>query len=114
VTRTAPYYAILKLGRLTIQALKGGILITAPTAGGDVGGDFVAGASPDGVTVAWDLFSDPSGSKLAIDGVHVWSGGSASQPTQVALGDASIDQEHGGSMTITRASIAQRVALPSR
>ncbi|MBU6151647.1 MAG: hypothetical protein KGR25_09375, partial [Chloroflexi bacterium] len=57
IARAGPYYTVVKLGRLTIQALKAGLLITAPVPGGDVKGDFIEGASADGVPVSWQLTS---------------------------------------------------------
>jgi hypothetical protein len=104
ITRAGPYFTVAKLGRLTIQALKAGILITAPAPGGDVKGDFIESASPDGVPVSWQLTSGPVASTLSLDGTQVWSGGSAGTATSVVLGDASPDTEHRGTMTVTSGS----------
>lgn len=71
IARAGPYYTVAKLGRLTIQALKAGILITAPVANGDVNGDFIEGASPDGIPVSWQLTSGPVASTLSLDGTRV-------------------------------------------
>jgi hypothetical protein len=114
IDRSGPYYTIVKLGNLTIQALKGGILITAPAPGGDVKGDFVEAAAPDGSRVSWQLTSDPESSSLSLNGTRGWSGGSADTPRAVVLGDATVDPEHRGEMTITSASVTHRLTIVSR
>ncbi|MBU6151422.1 MAG: hypothetical protein KGR25_08230, partial [Chloroflexi bacterium] len=106
IARAGPYYTVAKLGRLTIQALKAGILITAPIANGDVNGDFIESASPDGIPVSWQLTSGPVASTLSLDGTRVWSGGPVGTATSMVLGDASPDTEHRGALTITSASVA--------
>ena len=104
IARAGPYYTVAKLGRLTIQALKAGLLVTAPVPGGDVKGDFIEGASPNGVPVSWQLTSGPVASTLSLDGNQVWSGGSVGTVTSVVLGDASPDTEHRGALSITSGS----------
>jgi hypothetical protein len=109
IERSSAYYTVLKLGRSTIQALKAGILITAPVPGGDVKGDFIEGASADGVPVSWQLTSSPVTSTLSLDGKQVWSGGSAGHTPSVVLGDASPDTEHRGALTIASGSAIIRI-----
>ncbi|MBU6151774.1 MAG: hypothetical protein KGR25_10010, partial [Chloroflexi bacterium] len=113
IARAGPYYTVLKLGRLTIQALKAGILITAPVPGGDVKGDFIEGASPNGVPVSWKITSDAVASTLSLDGRQVWSGGSVGTATTVALGDVSTDAEHRGVITVTSVSVAMHLSMQS-
>jgi hypothetical protein len=114
IDRSGPYYTVLKFNRLSIQALKGGILITAPAPDGDVRGDFIENASPDGSTVVWQLATDPASSALSLDGRHVWTGGSAGTAKAVVFGDASADAEHRGAMTVASASVALRLATATR
>ena len=114
IARAGPYYTVVKLGRLTIQALKAGILITAPAPGGDVKGDFLEAASPDGVPVSWQLTSSPVASTLSLDGKQVWSGGSVGTVTSVVLGDASPDTEHRGALSIASASVTLRQGIGSQ
>jgi hypothetical protein len=114
IDRSGPYYTVLKFNRLSIQALKGGILITAPAPDGDVRGDFIENASPDGSTVVWQLATDPATSSLSLDGRHVWTGGSAGTAKAVVFGDASADAEHRGAMTVASASVALRLATATR
>jgi hypothetical protein len=114
VDRAGPYYSVFKLGRLTIQIVKSGILITALAPDGDVRGDFIAGASSNGSSVMWQLASNPSTSSLSLDGTRVWSGGSAGTAKTVVLGDATSDPEHRGTMTILSASVTQRMAVTTR
>jgi hypothetical protein len=114
IDRSGPYYTVLKLDRLTIQALKGGILVTAPAPGGDVRGDFIENASPDGSTVLWQLATDPASSSLSLDGRRVWTGGSAGPAKAVVFGDASPDAEHRGAMTVASASVTLRLATATR
>ncbi|MBU6150916.1 MAG: hypothetical protein KGR25_05660 [Chloroflexi bacterium] len=114
IARAGPYYTVARLGRLTIQALKAGILITAPAPGGDVKGDFIEGASPDGVLVSWRLTSGPVASTLSLDGRQVWSGGSAGTAQAMAIGDASADAEHRGAMAVISASVTLRIGIMSR
>ena len=109
IARAGPYYTVLKLGRLTIQALKAGLLVTALVPGGDVKGDFLEAASPDGVPVSWQLTSGPVASTLSLDGKQVWSGGPVGTATSVVLGDASPDTEHRGEMTIASGSAIIRL-----
>jgi hypothetical protein len=111
--RSGPYYTVATLGRLTIQALKNGYLVTAPVPGGDVRGDFVEAATPaQPAPVRWRLRLDPdTGATLALDDRPAWKGGHPGSVERITLGDASNDPEHRGSMTITDASIVQRVAL---
>ena len=111
IERAGPYYTVLKLGRLTIQALKAGILVTAPAPGGDVTGDFIAGASPDGAPIAWQIISDPTSSTLSLDGQRVWTGGSAGTVPSLIFGDASADTEHRGVMSIASASVAMHLSM---
>jgi hypothetical protein len=110
IARAGPYFTVAKLGRLTIQALKAGLLVTAPVPGGDVKGDFIDGASPNGVPVSWQLTSSPATSTLSLDGNQVWSGGSVGTVTSVVLGDASPDTEHRGALTINSTSVAMRLS----
>ncbi|MBU6152164.1 MAG: hypothetical protein KGR25_11985, partial [Chloroflexi bacterium] len=114
IARAGPYYTVAKLGRLTIQALKAGLLITAPVPGGDVKGDFIEGASADGVPVSWQLTSGTVASTLSLDGRQVWSGGPVGTATTVVLGDASPDAEHRGALTIASASVTLRQGIGSR
>ena len=111
ISRNGPYYSIAKLGRLTIQAISGGLLVTAPTLGGDVKGDFVATDAGSGNTATWTIISRPEGSSFAIDGRVAWEGGPPGTAERVTLGDPSRDPEHGGTMTITSASVGQRVTF---
>jgi hypothetical protein len=113
IERSSAYYTVLKLGRSTIQALKAGILITAPVPGGDVKGDFIEGASPNGVPVSWKITSDAVASTLSLDGRQVWSGGSVGTATTVALGDVSTDAEHRGVITVTSVSVAMHLSMQS-
>jgi hypothetical protein len=114
--RSGPYYTVATVGRLTIQALKGGYLVTAPVPGGDVRGDFVE--VPDTGqpgSVRWLLRIDPdAGVSLFLDDRPSWKGGHPGMIERITLGDASNDPEHRGSMTITDASIVQRVALTAQ
>ena len=114
--RSGPYYTVATLGRLTIQALKNGYLVTAPVSGGDVRGDFVE--VPDTGQpgpVRWLLRIDPdAGASLFLDDRPSWKGGHPGMIERITLGDASNDPEHRGSMTITDASIVQRVALTAQ
>ena len=114
--RSGPYYTVATLGRLTIQALKNGYLVTAPVPGGDVKGDFVE--VPDTGQpgpVRWLLRIDPdAGASLSLDDRQVWKGGHPGVIERITLGDDSNDQEHRGSMTVTDASIVQRVALTAQ
>jgi len=114
--RSGPYYTVATLGRLTIQALKGGYLVTAPVPGGDVRGDFVeTPATGQPGPVRWLLRINPdTGATLSIDDRQIWMGGNPGVIERITLGDASNDPEHGGSMTITDASIVQRVSLSAR
>ena len=114
IERSGPYYTVLKLGRLTIQVLKAGILITAPAPGGDVTGDFIEGTSPNGSPNSWQITTDPASTTLSLNSERVWTGGSAGTAQAVALGDASADAEHRGIMTITSASVTLRMAILSR
>ncbi|MBU6150722.1 MAG: hypothetical protein KGR25_04675 [Chloroflexi bacterium] len=114
IARAGPYYTVAKLGRLTIQALKTGLLITAPVPGGDVKGDFIEGASADGAPVSWQLTSSPVASTLSLDSRQVWSGGPVGTATSVVLGDASPDTEHRGALTIASASVTLRQGIGSR
>ena len=114
IARAGPYYTVARLGRLTIQALKAGILITAPAPGGDIKGDFIEGASPDGVPVWWRLTSGPVASTLSLDGRQVWSGGSAGTAQAMAIGDASADAEHRGAMAVISASVTMRQGIMPR
>ncbi len=114
--RSGPYYTVATLGRLTIQALKNGYLVTAPVPGGDVRGDFVE--VPDTGQpgpVRWLLRIEPdAGASLSLDDRQVWKGGHPGVIERITLGDASNDPEHRGSMTVTDASIVQRVALTAQ
>lgn len=114
--RSGPYYTVATLGRLTIQALKNGYLVTAPVPGGDVRGDFVE--VPDTGQpgpVRWLLHIEPdAGASLSLDDRPAWKGGHPGMIERITLGDASNDPEHRGSMTITDASIVQRVALTAQ
>ncbi|MBU6151611.1 MAG: hypothetical protein KGR25_09190, partial [Chloroflexi bacterium] len=114
LARAGSYYTVVELGRLTIQAMKAGILVTAPVPGGDVKADFIEGASLDGVPVSWQLTSGPVASILSLDGKQVWSGGSAGTTNSVVLGDASPDTEHRGAMTTANASVSQRITQMMR
>ena len=111
--RSGPYYTVATLGRLTIQALKNGYLVTAPVPGGDVRGDFVEAATPaQPAPVRWRLRLDPdTGATLALDDRPAWKGGHPGSIERITLGDASSDPEHRGTMSITDASIVHRVAL---
>jgi hypothetical protein len=111
IERSSPYYTVLKLGRLTIQALKGGILVTAPAPGGDVTGDFIEGASPDGSPSSWQVVSSPASTTLSLDGKRVWTGGSAGTAKNVVLGDTSPDPEHRGAMTAASAAVTIRLYI---
>ena len=114
--RSGPYYTVATLGRLTIQALKNGYLVTAPVSGGDVRGDFVE--APDTGQpgpVRWLLHIEPdAGASLSLDARQVWKGGHPGVIERIILGDASSDPEHRGTMSITDASIVQRVALTAQ
>ena len=114
--RSGPYYTVATLGRLTIQALKNGYLVTAPVPGGDVRGDFVE--VPDTGQpgpVRWLLRIDPdAGASLSLDDRPSWKGGHPGMIERITLGDASNDPEHRGTMSITDASIVQRVALTAQ
>jgi hypothetical protein len=114
--RSGPYYTVATVGRLTIQALKGGYLVTAPVPGGDVRGDFVeVPATGQPKTVRWLLHIDPdTGATLSLDDRQVWKGGHPGVIERIILGDASNDAEHLGSITITDASIVQRVSLSAQ
>jgi hypothetical protein len=114
--RSGPYYTVATLGRITIQALKNGYLITAPVPGGDVRGDFVE--VPDTGQpgpVRWLLRIEPdAGASLSLDDRQVWKGGHPGVIERITLGDASNDPEHRGTMSITDASIVQRVSLSAQ
>ena len=114
--RSGPYYTVATLGRLTIQALKNGYLVTAPVPGGDVRGDFLE--VPDTRQpgpVRWLLHIEPdAGASLSLDDRQVWKGGHPGVIERITLGDASNDPEHRGSMTVTDALIVQRVALTAQ
>ena len=114
--RSGPYYTVATLGRLTIQALKNGYLVTAPVPGGDVRGDFleVPDTGQPG-PVRWLLHIEPdAGASLSLDDRQVWKGGHPGVIERITLGDASNDPEHRGSMTVTDALIVQRVALTAQ
>jgi hypothetical protein len=114
--RSGPYYTVATLGRITIQALKGGYLVTAPVPGGDVRGDFaeVQDTGQAG-SVRWLLRINPdTGATLSLNDRQVWMGGHPGVIERVTLGDASNDPEHRGTMSITDASIVQRVSLSER
>ena len=111
--RSGPYYTVATLGRLTIQALKNGYLVTAPVPGGDVRGDFleVPDTGQPG-PVRWLLHIEPdAGASLSLDDRQVWKGGHPGVIERITLGDASNDPEHRGTMSITDASIVQRVSV---
>ena len=114
--RSGPYFTVATIGRLTIQALNGGCLVTAPVPGGDVKGDFIETlATGQPGPVRWLLRINPdTGSTLSLNDRQVWMGGHPGVIERVTLGDASNDPEHRGSMTITDASIVQRVSLSER
>lgn len=111
--RSGPYYTVATLGRLTIQALKNGYLVTAPVPGGDVRGDFLESATPAQPSpVRWLLRINPdTGASLSLDDRPAWKGGHPGSIERITLGDASSDPEHRGTMSITDASIVHRVAL---
>ena len=114
--RSGPYYTVATLGRLTIQALNNGYLVTAPVPGGDVRGDFVeVPATGQPGPVRWLLRIDPdAGASLSLDDRPSWKGGHPGMIERITLGDASNDPEHRGTMSITDASIVQRVALTAQ
>ena len=112
VDRTGPYYTVATLGRLTIQAVNRGYLVTAPVPGGDVKGDFVeASAADQSRPRRWTLTIRLEGSSLSLDDQHVWQGGSPGMVERITLGDASSDREHAGSMTLAEATVVQRVSI---
>jgi len=113
VNRTKPYFTITSLGRVTVQAVNGGYLITAPSLGGDVKGDYIATDASTTIPSMWALSSTPRSTALSIDGKLVWTGGSSGLSGRLILGDASSDTEHGGTLTLTTASITQRLTLIS-
>ncbi|NBT26280.1 MAG: hypothetical protein EBT09_06950, partial [Actinobacteria bacterium] len=101
--RSGPYYTVATLGRLTIQALENGYLVTAPVPGGDVRGDFLeAATAAQPAPVRWLLRIDPdTGSTLSLDDRPAWKGGHPGMIERITLGDASNDPEHRGTMSIT-------------
>ena len=114
--RSGPYYTVATLGRVTIQALKNGYLVTAPVPGADVRADFVeAPATGHPGPVRWLLRIDPdTGASLSLDDRPAWKGGHLGVIERITLGDASNDPEHRGTMTISDASIVQRVSLAAQ
>lgn len=111
IERSGSYFTVLSLGRLGIQAVKGGLLITAPSSGGDVRGDYVARHTELSEPSVYVLTSGPDQSALRIDGDEVWRGGSTSKKDRIIFGDASTDHEHGGSVTVRDVSIFAHATL---
>lgn len=108
IERTGPYLAVFQIGRFSIQAAKGGMLITSPR-DGDVTASFIA-MSDQRISERgkWQFVSDGATGLLTLDASTIWQGKTGSLVSNVIFGDASRDVEHAGAVTLERIEVRQR------
>ncbi|CAA9279801.1 MAG: hypothetical protein AVDCRST_MAG77-4301 [uncultured Chloroflexi bacterium] len=110
VQRTQPYYVVVDVPTLLIQAVGYGIHITYPDERNQLRGHEVQHpVGADGQAHDWRIVRDSRQIAVSIDGRQVWAAPQRGELNQVRLGETKNDREHGGSMRVE--SVSYRVTL---
>ena len=110
--RSGNYLGILQANRTRIQVVSYGIKLAVPDDQGDVVSvDIPTMAWDDGAIHQWQLIGSSRQLTLKLDGATLWEGPQREPLTQVQIGDAQSDNEHGGTLTFERARIRRSLAI---
>jgi hypothetical protein len=106
IRRSGPYLSVFSVGRLMVQAVNGGLLVTSPDGKGDVTATHVKAA--DGRST-WMLSVHKGQTILTRDNSEIWRGTNRLEFDHLVIGDASRDREHGGTVEIHSLAIRQAI-----
>ncbi|MGH2370700.1 MAG: hypothetical protein ACRDI2_21190 [Chloroflexota bacterium] len=109
VLRQAPYLGIVQSGRLSVQVVEHGLLISAPDATGDVRATLVHERFPsDSQPHRWTLTANGQTVTLAVDGRRLWAAPRREGLDELRLGETRAEAGHGGVLLLHEASFTRR------
>lgn len=112
ITRTGAYLTIMSLGRLNVQSVNGGIIVTAPDGKGDVRADYLPiSTSTWDAAITWILTIHPRKLALAVDGTELWTSQWPLTFEYFTIGDTSRTREHGGTIELTSVRVRQSITI---
>jgi hypothetical protein len=114
VVRFGAYFVVAELDRLTVQAVAGGVLVTAPSSPGEaVVAKFVPLSTDLTSWHEWSLRRSRGALTVTVAGQMVWSGPYSDGFERFRLGETRTGVDHGGVLRLRSASVRRSVSSMS-